>query len=272
MVSNILSGIVSSLFELQWFRQLCLSLLVIIIGFAIYKLLSFIISRHLTKSKFATGKKVETYLKMTKSLVRYTIIVVVAFMLLQINGVDISSMIAGVGIFSIVIGFAVQDILKDVIKGVVILTDGYYKVGDVIKFGDIIGKVEIIGIRTTKLLDLYTFNQVSISNRNIEQVEVISTMINIDIPLPYDLKAKKAESILDSIVNHIKELPAVENCEYRGINEFGDSSISYHIKVYTKPIDKVQSRRDALTIIFKDLESAGIAIPFNQLDIHQKSS
>ena len=95
-------------------------------------------------------------------------------------------------------------------------------------------------------------------------------MININIPLPYELPTKKAEKIIEYIKDNISKLKHVEKVEYRGIQDFAESSLKYHIKVYCPPIDKVQIRRDSITTIVKCLEEKNIHIPYNQIDIHQK--
>lgn len=95
-------------------------------------------------------------------------------------------------------------------------------------------------------------------------------MINIDIPLPYELKLSDAEKTINYIKEKIMENEKVEKVEYRGVNALADSCIKYQIKVYALPKDKVQTRRDALTCIVKCLEEKDIHVPYNQLDIHQK--
>ena len=207
---------------------------------------------------------------MFNNIIRYIFIIIAIIIILHIFGINVSSMIAGVGIISIIIGFAIQDALKDIIKGIDIISDNYYNVGDVIKFGSITGKVLNIGLKTTRLQDVISMNIVSISNRNIEQVEVVSNLINIDIPLPYDVDVIDAEKAVNDIVNKINEEKDIDNCEYRGVNDLADSSIKYQIKVYCDPIKKVQIRRDALRIILLVLKEHNISVPFNQLDIHQK--
>ena len=179
-------------------------------------------------------------------------------------------MLAGVGIVSVIIGFAIQDLLKDIIKGFDILSDQYFRVGDVIKYQDIEAKVLTIGLKCTKVQDVRTYNIVSISNRNIDQVEVVSDMINIDLPLPYELKLAEAEKVIDQIINNINNIDGVKKCEYRGINELSDSSINYNIKVYCNPTDKVQIRRDSLGCIIATLENNNIQVPYQQIDIHKK--
>ncbi|MBQ2659673.1 mechanosensitive ion channel, partial [Candidatus Saccharibacteria bacterium] len=125
------------------------------------------------RPKVISDKKRKTYLRMLKSIVVAIIIIVAILIILQLLGVNVSSMLAGVGIASIVIGFALQDAMKDIFRGLEIVSDNYYDIGDVIKFGDNMGQVTSINLRTTKIQDFNTMNTVSIANRNINQVEVV---------------------------------------------------------------------------------------------------
>lgn len=259
---------IEELLEEVWVQRLFFSILTIVISLIIYLLLA-----HTIIKKMEHGfhnKKTKTYIRLFRSIIRYLFIIITLFIVLQINGVNITSMIAGVGIFGIIFGFAIQDALKDIIKGFDIISDSYYQVGDVIKYKDVTGKVLSVGLKTTKIEDIYTNNIISISNRNIEQVEVVSNLININIPISYDLKVGYVESIMSEIVNNLKMINNIENAEYRGINDLLDSSMLYQVKVYCDPLKKIQTRRDALVCIVKTLEVNNIKIPYNQLDIHNK--
>ena len=255
-----------------WIMNILYSVLAILIAIILYMVITKLFFKKFDSKdyKLLRGKKSDTYIKLFRSINRYLFIIVLLFVLLKINGVNITAMVTGVGVIGIIFGFAIQDAIKDIIKGFDILADSYFQVGDVIRFDKYTGVVLAIGIKTTRIEDIYEKNIVSISNRNIEKVEVISHMINIDIPLPYELKLKDAEKTIDHIKTEIEKLDKVENVEYRGVNDFAESNIKYQIKVYAKPIDKVQTRRDALTCILRCLEEDNIQIPYNQLDIHQK--
>lgn len=264
---------ISKIFEENpWVEKLLYSLIAVIIGIIIYLIVNKIFTDKIenNKIKIFSGKKSKTYLKLLKSINKYIFLIILLLVILKIYGVNISSLVAGVGIIGIIIGFAIQDALKDIIKGFDIVTDSYYQVGDVITFENYTGKVLSIGIKTTKIEDLYTKNIISISNRNIEKVEVISHMININIPLSYELKAKDAEATIEYVMNKIRKLEKVEKVEYKGVNSLESSCIFYQIKVYCPPIIKDQIRKDSLTCVVKGLEEKNISIPYNQLDIHQK--
>lgn len=248
------------------------TLLTIIISLVIYALITSTLVRNIEGKKLSISskKKANTYIRLIKSIIRYVFIIVTVLVILRIYGINISSMLAGVGIIGIVIGFAIQDALKDIIKGFDIITDSYYQVGDVIKYNNVVGKVLAIGLKTTKVEDIYSFNIISISNRNIEQVEIVSNLINIDIPVPYEVKVEDAEKAIEDILLEIRKNKEIDKCEYRGVNDLADSSIKYQIKVYCDPIKKVQIRRDSLRCVLKGLEKNGIQVPYNQIDIHQK--
>lgn len=246
------------------------SIIVIIICFIIYKLITYFLSDKNKHFKLFTSNRSKTYLRMMKSMVRYLFFVITILIVLQINGVNVSSMLAGVGIASVIVGFAIQDVLKDIIKGLDIISDQYFQVGDVIKYKEIEGKVLAIGLKCTKIKDVRTFNIISISNRNIEEVQIVSDLINIDIPMPYELDILKAESLIEEILEDIKKMNGVENCEYRGVNKLDESSINYQIKVYCKPILKIQLNRDVLRCIMLKLNENNIKVPYKQIDIHNK--
>ena len=246
------------------------SIIAIIVSYLIYQLIAYFLNSKSKKHKIIKSSKGKTYIKMVKSIIKYLFILITFLVVLNINGIDVTSMLAGVGIASLIIGFAIQDLLKDIIKGMDILSDRYFEVGDVIKYQDFEGKVISIGLKCTKVQNVRTNNIVSISNRNIEQVEVVSDLINIDIPIPYDVKVEDAEIAIEDILDKIRKLKGVDKCEYRGIQEFADSSINYNIKIYCKPILKVQMNRDALRCIALTLNKHNISIPYKQIDIHQK--
>ena len=142
--------------------------------------------------KVFSNKKRKTYLRMLRSIVVAAIVIIAVLIIMQLFGINVSSMLAGVGIASIIIGFALQDAMKDIFRGLEIVSDNYYDIGDVIKFGDNVGQVLSINLRTTKIQDINTMNIVSIANRNINQVEVVTGYIYLQAPLPLRIKPAAA--------------------------------------------------------------------------------
>ena len=148
------------------YSKLVTSIVIVILSIIIYKSISFFISKGEEKSVIK-GKKTKTYARLLRTIIRYAFIIITALIILQIYGINVSSLLAGVGIAGVVIGLAIQDWLKDIIRGSSILSDNYFHVGDVVKYKDIEAKVIVLGLKTTKIQDLKTNNILAIANINI---------------------------------------------------------------------------------------------------------
>ena len=248
------------------------SIIIIVVSIILYKIVSYILNKGEKKDKFKllSTKKSKTYIKLIKSVIRYVFIIITTLMLLQANGIDVSSVLAGVGVLGVVFGLAIQDWLKDIIRGSSILSDNYFSVGDVVKYKNIEGKVLVIGLKTTKIQDIRTSNIISIANRNIEEVEVVSDLIYITIPMPYEVSVERAEKTVEKIISSIEKQENVEETRYLGVNDLADSSINYLIEIKCNPLKKLQTRRDALKIALEEMAKDGIEVPYNQIDVHTK--
>jgi len=248
------------------------SILVVVISLFIYRIIVHLIVKGEENSKVSNklNNRSKTYIRLMKSVIRYVFIIVTVLVLLQINGINVSSMLAGVGIVSVILGLAVQDALKDMIRGFNILSDSYFKVGDVVQFNDIIGKVEVLGLKTTKIKDTVTNDIISIANRNIEEIKLLSEFIFVEAPYPYELELSRTEEISRKIAKRIEEYEYVKKAEYVGVIELADSSVRHHFKIACNPEFRTATKRFANGCILKVFEEEGIAVPFNQLDVHQK--
>lgn len=248
------------------------SAIVIIVSFVIYRLIIHFFMKGEKNSKInrKLNNKSRTYLRLSHSILRYIFIILTLLIVLQINGINVSSMLAGVGIASAIIGLAVQDALKDIIRGFSILSDDYFQVGDVVKYDEIMGKVIVVGLKTTKIKELSTDNVVSIANRNIEQIQIVSNSLYVRFPMPYEVPVDKAEKVVNSIVENLKEFDNIEDAEYKGVTELADSSIKYLVKITCKPENRLQVNRDAYGCILRTMAKNNIEVPYNQIDVHQK--
>lgn len=256
-----------------WVQRAFWTAIIIIVSVIIYNIISHILkARERRKSKLLTNKKSKTYSRMLRSIIRYTIIILDALIILQIFGVDVSSMLAAAGIASVIIAFAIQDALKDIIRGFDIVSDNYYNVGDIVKIGTVEGKVLAVGLKTTKIHDIVTGNMVSIANRNIVEAEVMAGVIDLDIPLPYELELETAEKVLQEIAADLNKRENIEIAEYRKITNFSESSMDYRIRVVGDPALRLQNRRDCLDAIAHALAKHHISIPYPQMDLHTKTN
>lgn len=212
--------------------------------------------------------RTRTFNRLIISLLRAAIIVIAQLLILKAAGFNVRSLVAGLGLASVVIGLAVQDVLKDVIRGVSIIGDSYFHIGDIVRYKDMEGEVISMGLLSTKIRSIYTQNVLTVSNRHFEEAEIVSSFYKEKIPMPYDLKVFQAEKIVRDIVRRIRKNEHVDSARYLGITDLGDSCIYYYIEVRSDPLYRRQVRRDTLRSILLGMEEAGVRVPYPQMDIH----
>lgn len=123
-------------------------------------------------------------------LVTFALFAVATVLILSNLGVNVTGLVAGLGIGGIAIGLAAQGIFRDLFAALSILFDRPFVVGDLIKFGDVTGRVQAIGLKTTRIRSL-DGEEVIMSNdklldqqlRNFHGIE--SRRIVLQIPLHY---------------------------------------------------------------------------------------
>ena len=188
-------------------------------------------------------------LRVGENIIKYMMILMAVITVLQINNVNVTSLITGLGIAGVVVGFALEDLLRDIINGANIVWDEYFT------------------LKATKIRDLNTGNTVTVSNRNISEIEVLSDWVGLVVPSPYSVPADRMRSICQTMCSRIAELPDVYSCDFLGTDEFAESQISYKLLMHCNPERKTILRRKALGTIQDILAENGIDVPFNRLDV-----
>ena len=124
----------------------------IVVGLAITYIFSKIASKILEKlfEKTPFPEDVEKGIIKTS---KYVVYVLGLFAIISIIGVDITSILVGLGAFSIAISFATSNIIQNFVSGIIVMGDRAFKVGDEVKIRTYEGRVLKIGIRTTVIED-----------------------------------------------------------------------------------------------------------------------
>lgn len=201
-------------------------------------------------------------------VIKYVILLGAALTVLQIYHVNVTSLVAGLGLASAVVGLALQDVLKDSIMGMHMLTDHFFEVGDVVRYRDFEGVVISFSINTTKLRSIADNSVMTICNRNISEIVRCSDWVDIDIPLPYEESVRRIHAVLEDICREIEGVEGIKGCEYKGTQEFADSAVVYKIRLYCPPERRPELRRRALRVVQEGLEKENIRIPYHQMDVH----
>lgn len=163
------------------------------------------------------------------------------FFVLSNVGVNITSLVAGLGIGGIAIAFALQNILGDLFSSFAIYFDKPFVVGDFIVVGDKMGVVEKIGIKTTRIRALQG-EEIVISNQQLTSAEIqnfkrmherrILFTLGITYETEYE-KLKRIPAIIQSIITDIKGT----KFDRAHFFAFGDASLVFEVVYFVKNSD-----------------------------------
>lgn len=212
----------------------------------------------------------EGNIQLILNAMKYIMALFAALAILQINGVDISSISTGLGIAGIVVGFALQDALQDWIMGISILWERYFSVGDLVKYGDYEGYVTKVTFKTTKIKDINTGSLIVISNRNISEVELTSDWFELNIPAPYEIPATQMREVCNEIVERTKQKEIIRDCSLLGTDSFADYCVFYRFYIKSKEDNKGDAQYVFNGIVQDVYAEKGISFPCRQMDIRLK--
>jgi len=160
---------------------------------------------------------------------------------LELWGIKIGPIIAGLGLFGVAVALGAQDLFKNLISGILVLVEKRFKIGDwILVEGIIEGIVEKIGFRST-VLRKFDKSLAIIPNFQFAENAVINisetTNWRIDwaITLQYDTTVDQLKKIRDEIENHIKKSDDFDNAVGFAVRveKFSDSSIDMRVRCFT---------------------------------------
>jgi small-conductance mechanosensitive channel len=143
------------------------------------------------------------HIKRFFQLVVYSVAVI---LILWVLNVDVTGLVAGLGVGALVIGFALKDIIENWVSGLLIISGKTYKIGDVIRVGNLTGVVRDISLRTTKL-KTYDRNEIIIPNSMLLKESIINltgggkeTVASITAYIDYVFDIEKAKKAIESVL------------------------------------------------------------------------
>ena len=216
-----------------------------------------------------------TLLTMIASAMKYIAAIVIICWGLSLLGADVGTTVASLGILALVIGFGAESLISDLVTGVFMLFENQYNVGDYIEVAGFRGRVTEIGIRTTSIEDpggnikiINNSSMTNLLNRSNRNSRAVST---IGIPYGTDLEAleKKIPAMMDDIlVRHADIMLAAP--VYLGVDELASSSVNLKFVVEVDDKNIFAAARALNRELFLEFRTAGVEVPFPQVDVHQK--
>lgn len=239
----------------------------VLAAIAVYILLYRLERRYVDTHRGDSGSK-PTFTRIAYRVIRVAVLTAFILAILSVNGVNITSMVAGLGILSAIVGLALQDLLKDLIMGYHIVSDHFFSVGECVEFEGRECVVVGFTMKTTKLGDLDDHSVTTVCNRDISRIRRFGERLDLNIPLSYKEKPQELAPVFEEICGAIAALDHVSRCEYLGVQEFGDFAVRYKLRLHCEPKERADVRRAALGAVQRGLAAHDIVIPFPQLDVH----
>jgi small-conductance mechanosensitive channel len=184
--------------------------------------------------------------------------VVLVLLALDNLGIEVTALIAGLGIGGIAVALATQNILGDLFASLLIVLDKPFVLGDFIVVGDFVGHVEKIGLKTTRLRSL-SGEQLVVSNNDLLQSRLrnfkrmIERRVLFTVGVTYDTPLEKLAAVPGMIREIIESQPDVR-FDRSHFKEFGSYSLNFETVyfVLSPEFGRYMDRQQAINLAIYD--------------------
>ena len=215
-----------------------------------------------------------TITEMLIGLFKYIAIIVAVVWGLTILGVNTGTVLTGVGLIGLIVGFGAQSLIEDIITGAFIIFENQYSVGDIIVLDDVRGTVRSIGVRTTVIEDsggnLKVVNNSDIRNfQNRSRGDSLALCV---CSVSYGTDLRKLEKIMKTSLpgtkNNHPEL-YLTDIRYMGVDALGESGVDLKFCVSATEENFFSAQRMLARDVKLLMDDNNIEIPFPQVVVHQ---
>jgi len=248
---------------------------------AIYRLVD-LLSAHFTALAAGTETRVDDILiPLIRRAVKIVTLAFVVLFVAQNLDIDITSLLAGLGIGGIAFALAAKDTVENLFGSVTVLVDRPFQIGDWVVIGDQEGTVEEIGFRSTRVRTFYN-SRITIPNSTLVNTAVDNLgareyrRFKCTIGVQYDTPAEKIEAFCEGIRELIRRHPYTRKDYYMVyFNAFADSSLDILLYVFFQTPDwatELRERHRLLLDIVRLAHRLGVEFAFPTRTLHLASA
>lgn len=269
----------------DWFMDTGIRVVVIIaIAVVLYFILKYLIPKFIRRliSRRMAGepdteikKRIDTLSSILVTIMGVIILIIAILTILPEFGVNITTLIAAIGVGGLAIAFAAQNLVRDFITGFFILFEDQYRIGDVVTIAGITGTVEEVGLRRTVLRDIDAKVH-TVPNGKVE----VSTnytkkysRVNLNISVGYGENLDKVIDTINRTCQEMAEDPKwkedfISTPAVLRVDNLGDSGIDIKILGDTQPARQWAIMGELRLRIKKTFDSEGIEIPWPHTKVY----
>lgn len=220
---------------------------------------NFLIKRVAYKTYSKKDQKTSTFIGVVFNILQYVVILITVFVVLDIHGVNITGMLAGIGIVATIVGLSLQDTLKDILSGINIYNNNFYKVNDIVRYNNELCEVKYFNARVTKLRSMYTNSTYTIPNSSIGAIEKVKDFTPIFIEFPFSTDDSLIKKSFNEASDEIKKVEGVTNVIVVGCVGFLEHGLKYCLVIECPPKEAFDYWPNIVTPIVTSLKANGIA-------------
>lgn len=254
--------------------KIVMPIIYIIVGIVLFNIIKRLINKTTNNNrlKITQVQRIKTLKILLVNIIKYIVVIIVILAILSNFGINVKSILAGLGIGTALIGLAFQDLAKDLIAGFNIITEGEYEVGDTIEVNGFMGEVTFIGLRTTRIRNFKGATKI-IANHymdNIINYSANNSLAVVDVGIAYENNEEEIEEVFSKLFKRLNgNIPdATKELELWGVQQLADSSVVYRVVVETKPTKQFAVERYLRKEIKKEFDKNNIKIPYTQIEVH----
>lgn len=266
--------------EASWF-SLCSKILRIVIIISVTRIISELISpeskimKKVGKSERLSENKIT--IGVVSKIIKAVVYIIAGFMIIADLGYDLSGLITGLGLSSVVIALAAQELVENLLSGMAIVSDKPFELGDYVRIGDYEGTVIDIKFRSTKIrmtdntiVTIQNAKIVSGAVINISKIEKRKLALSYGIPL--DTSSIKVKELMESIKMLLySNTEVMANSVIVYINEITQNAIKIEIFAYLSIVDYTEFLNFKTKVnlsIIKLLEDKNIKLAMPPTAVH----
>ena len=244
-----------------------------LLTFVIAKIVIKIISKMLTKAvTVKNGKLTPLMAGFILKVVQVVIWIFAILIILQIWGINLTPVIAGLGVTGVVLGFALQESISNIFSGLLLALNNPFGIGDYVLLGSIEGTVTGMDAICVTLLSGDN-KKITISNNIVLADAIINysssdiRRVDMAVSVAYGSDLEKAKDVITNLVKSYPEVlgdkPVVVE-----VGALSASSIDFIIRPWSKNSDYWTVKWRFQKEICPALNAAGIEVPYNKLDVN----
>ena len=224
-----------------------------------------IIKKYLIKKVAYTTKDEQhknTFIGVIFNLLQYVVVLGCIIIIMQLHGVNVTSIIAGLGIVGALVGLALQDTMKDVISGINIYNNNFYKVGDLVIYNDQLCEVKYFSARVTKFTSYVTGNTFTVCNSTINAMEKVKDSTSVKLVFDFEDDKNKIDKCFKAAEKAISDEKYLKKVEYYSLVDINQDGLVYQANIIAPGHKSWPIKLKYIDTLYKELKKCKVSPSF----------